>query len=133
MNRRTLATGAAWTLPAIVVAAAAPSLAASPTTPRIVAGEANKCPGASDVPGGFPKHGYVVHLTFDPAPEVVVPVTVLLNNGKYAQIVTDATRVGDTFTFVIDAKSSPSKLTVTVLADGTERPHALKASPRCTS
>ena len=40
MNRRTLAKGAAWTLPAIAVAASAPSLAASPTGPRIIAGHA---------------------------------------------------------------------------------------------
>lgn len=32
MNRRTLAKGIAWTLPAVTVAAAAPSLAASPRT-----------------------------------------------------------------------------------------------------
>ena len=131
MKRRDLAKGVAWTLPAIAVAASAPSLAASPTTPRIIAGGARKCPGASDVPGGFPKHGYVVHLSFDPQPEVVVPVSVLLNNGSYATVVTDATREGAGWSFVVDAGSSPSTLSVTVLADGVELTASLKASPHC--
>lgn len=130
-DRRTLAKGVAWTLPAIAVAASAPSLAASPSDPRIVAGHADKCPGASDVPGGFPKHGYVVHLTFDPHPQDVVPVTVLLGNGKYATVLTEATREGAEWSFVVDAGSSPSSLTVTVLADGNEHTHTLKASPHC--
>lgn len=131
MNRRTLAKGAAWTLPAIAVAASAPSLAASPGDPRIIAGEARKCPGNSDVPGGFPKHGYVVHLTLDPQPEIVVPVSVLLGNGKYATVVTDATREGTGWSFVVDAGSSPSQLSVTVLADGVELTASVKASPHC--
>lgn len=130
-SRRTLAKGAAWALPAIAVAAAAPSLAASPSDPRIIAGHSDKCPGASDVPGGFPKHGYVVHLTFDPQPEIVVPVSVLLNNGKYATVVTDAIREGADWSFVVDAGSSPSKLSVTVLADGVELTASVKASPGC--
>ena len=40
MKRRDLAKGVAWTLPAIAVAASDPSLAASPTDPRIIAGHA---------------------------------------------------------------------------------------------
>lgn len=129
VDRRSLAKGVAWTLPAITIAAAAPSLAASPVTR--VTGWAQKCPGASDVPGGWPKHGYVVHLDVTPTPEVVVPITVLLNNGKYGQIVTDATPGGVGWSFVVDAGSSPSKLTVTVLIDGTEHTVHVKAHPHC--
>ena len=128
MNRRALAKGVAWTAPAIMVAAAAPSLAASPTAPKVT-GSAWKCPGASDVPGGWPKHGYLVRLTTDA--EVVVPVEVTLGNGKWARIVTDATPVPGGFEFVVDAASSPSTLTVHAVVDGHPTTVTVKAHPRC--
>lgn len=128
MNRRTLTTGAAWTLPAIVVAAAAPSLAASPQPTR-VNGTACKMPGNS----GSIKHGYRVTLTVTPTPEVVVPISVLLGTGKYAQIVDDPTDSPDGLTFTVDATSSPSSLIVTVLVDGVEHVVDVKAFPRCPS
>ena len=130
MNRRSLAKGVAWTAPAIMVAAAAPSLAASETVTRVT-GWAEKCPGASDVPGGWPKHGYRVHLTITPEPSVVVPVSVLLGNGKWAQIVTDATPTGTGWAFVVDAGSSPSTLTVHAVIDGATHAVTVKAHPHC--
>ena len=133
IDRRTLAKGAAWTLPALAVAAAAPSLDASTTPPEdtCVNGYADKCPGVSDVPGGYPKHGYRVLLTIAPTPSVVVPVEVRQNNGKIAQILTDAVYTGLGWEFIVDAKSSPSKLTVIVNVDGTLHTIAIKASPHC--
>ena len=112
MNRRNLAKGAAWAAPVLMVAAAAPSVAASTPPPTRVTGWAEKCPGASDVPGGWPKHGYRVVLAITPEPSVVVPVEVTLGNGRWARIVTDATRTADGWEFVVDAGSSPSTLTV---------------------
>ena len=132
MNRRTVATGIAWTLPVVTVAAAAPSLAASSDPVTRVTGYADKCPGASDVPGGWPKHGYRVHLTIEPEPEVVVPVEVTLGNGKHATILGDATRDGGTWSFVVDAGSSPSTLTAHVVIDGSPATVTVKARPHCT-
>lgn len=79
MNRRALAKGAAWTAPAVMVAAAAPSLAASPQPTRVT-GWACKMPGNS----GAIKHGYRVTLSVTPTPQVVVPIAVVLANGQYA-------------------------------------------------
>lgn len=133
IDRRNLATGVAWAAPAITIAAAAPSLAASPTTPTpTVTGHADKCPGASDVPAGWPRHGYRVTLVVSPEPSVVVPVEVRLGNRKHATILTDATRTSAGWEFVVDAASSPSSLTVTANIDGSLRTVAVKARPHCT-
>ena len=129
MNRRALAKGVAWTAPAIMVAAAAPSLAASPTGAPKVTGSAWKCPGASDVPGGWPRHGYLVRLATDA--EVVVPVEVTLGNGRHATILGDAVPVPGGFEFVVDAGSSPSTLTVHAIVDGHPTTVTVKAHPHC--
>lgn len=135
IDRRTLAKGAAWAAPVLTVAAAAPMVAAStsptPTPTPTVSGFAEKCPGKSDVPGGWPKHGYRVVLTVRPEPSVVMPVDVRLGNGKYAKVITDATRIGEGWEFVVDAKSSPSKMTVTANVDGSLVTVAIKAHPHC--
>lgn len=130
MNRRTLAKGAAWTAPAIMVAAAAPSLAASPTDPDLSAA-ADKCPGQSDVPGGWPKHGY--RLTITGTPEVPEWVEVVLNNGKPAPVVAGPTPTAPgQWEYVLDAQSSPSTLTVTVkVANRPPETLTVKASPHC--
>lgn len=95
MNRRNFAKGAAWTVPAISIAAAAPMIAASTGFPTRVTGWACKMPGNS----GAIKHGYRVVLTITPEPQTVVPVQVVLGNGRYAQIVGDAHRTSDGWTF----------------------------------
>lgn len=130
MNRRDLAKGAAWTAPAIMVAAAAPSLAASPTDPALSAA-ADKCPGASDVPGGWPKHGY--RLTITGTAESPYGISVTLNNGKPATVVAGPTPTAPgVWEYVLDAGSSPSSLTVLVgLANGTTETLTAKASPHC--
>lgn len=132
IDRRTLAKGAAWAAPVLTVAAAAPMVAASHTPSPTVTGWADKCPGASDVPGQWPKHGYRVVLTVRPEPSVVVPVNVRLGNGKYAKVITDAIRSGEGWEFVVDANSSPSSMTVTVNIDGSLVTVAIKAHPHCT-
>ena len=132
IDRRTLATGVAWAAPVLTVAAAAPMVAASTPPGPTVTGHADKCPGASDVPGGWPKHGYRVVLTITPEPSVVVPVEVRLGNGKHATILGDATRTSAGWEFVVDAASSPSTLTVTANVDGSLRTVAVKAHPHCT-
>lgn len=131
MSRRQVATGVAWTLPAITIAAAAPSLAASPDDPQVVAGHADKCPGASDVPGGWPKHGY--RLTITGTAEAPYGISVTLNNGKPATVVAGPTPTAPgVWEYVLDAGSSPSSLTVLVgLANGTTETLTVKASPHC--
>ena len=127
-DRRTLAKGAAWAAPAIMVAAAAPSLAASSDVH--LTARADKCPGASDVPGGWPKHGY--RLVITGTADAPLAVTVVLNNGKTATIVAGPTPVAPgEWEYVLDAQSSPSRLTVAVtLATGTQT-LSVKASPHC--
>lgn len=131
IDRRTLAKGVAWMAPAISIAAAAPSLAASTSAEHKVAGFGDKCPGQSNVPHGFPKHGYRLVLTISPKPSIVVPVSVLQGNSKYATIVTDATFNGVGWEFIVDAKSSPSKVTVTVLVDDVEHTVDIDTRPHC--
>ena len=126
MNRRALAKGVAWAAPAIMVAAAAPSLAASSDPVARVTGYACKMPGNS----GQIKHGYRVTLSTDA--EVVVPVEVTLSNGRHAQIVGDADPVPGGFEFVVDATSSPSTLTVHAVVDGHPTTVTTKAHPHCT-
>ena len=132
IDRRTLATGVAWAAPVLTVAAAAPMVAASTSPAPTVTGFAEKCPGASDVPGGWPKHGYRVTLVIRPAASAVVPVEVRLGNRKHATILTDATRTSAGWEFVVDANSSPSSLTVTANIDGSLVTLAVKTHPHCT-
>lgn len=132
IDRRSLAKGAAWAAPVLMVAAAAPSVAASSPPLTRVTGWADKCPGASDVPGGWPKHGYRVVLAITPEPTAVVPVEVTLGNGKLALVLTHPTRTADGWEFVVDAGSSPSTLTITVDIDNTTHTFAVKAHPHCT-
>lgn len=130
VSRRNVAKGSAWAAPVLMVAAAAPMVAASTPAPTVI-GWADKCSGASDVPGGWPTHGYRVVLIPNPSASVVMPVDVSLGNGKYAKVITDATRTGEGWVFVVDAKSSPSKLTVTANVDGSLVAVAIKAHPHC--
>ena len=48
-NRRTVVKGAAWAVPAVAVASAAPAMASSPCIPEITFGDDScRCPGQSD-------------------------------------------------------------------------------------
>lgn len=128
VSRRNVAKGSAWAAPVLMVAAAAPMVAASTSPETTVTGWACKMPGNS----GPIKHGYRVTLVASPSASVVMPVEVRLGNGKMALIITDATRTGEGWEFVVDAKSSPSKLIVTVNVDGSLVTVAVKAHPHCT-
>lgn len=134
--RRQVAKGAAWTVPVLMVAAAAPSVAASSSPPALafkVTGWADKCPGASDVPGGWPKHGNRVVLTVLPISGSVTVDSVVLGNGKSATVLTDPVQVTSSWDweFVVDADSSPSTLTVLGSVDGKPFTCAVKAFPHC--
>lgn len=132
-TRRALAKGAAWTVPAIAIAASAPALAASDTTAVKVTGFADKCPGQSDVPGGFPKHGYRVVLTVLPVASSVVVGSVILGNGKTAAALTQPVQIGAGWEWelVIDAASSPSSLAVFGTVDGDPFECTVRAFPHC--
>lgn len=122
-SRRTVATGVAWALPAVGLAAAAPSLAASapgdgPSTPTVdtTTSFAEKCPGESAVPGGWPKQGYRLVLIVTPASAPAPLITsVVLGNGKAGEVLPiGPTRLGGgAWEYVVAAQSSPSSLTVT--------------------
>lgn len=143
ISRRHLAKGAAWTVPAVTIAASAPSLAASqssgedgPTPPVVVQGAsfAEKCQGQAQVPGGWPKQGYRMVLTVSsvdaPAPTVA---SVVLGNGSAATVVAGPVSIGaGEWEYVVKASASPSTLTVTyTITDGTVRTVTIPASPHC--
>lgn len=126
VDRRTVAKGAAWTLPVIAIAAAAPSVAAS-SSPEPPTGFAEKCPGQSDVPGDWPKHGYRLVMNGIDSQPVIAQVT--QNNGKTPLVVAGPTPLGGgSWEWVLDADSSPSSLTVTIVGYPTV---VVPASPHC--
>lgn len=127
-SRRSVAKGVAWTLPVLTVAAAAPSVAASSTLPPVtLIGKADKCPGNSDVPGGWPKHGY--RLEISGPTEVPVIEYVVLNNGDTPAVVAGPTMIAvNTWEWVLDAESSASKITVKLLG---YNQIVVKAKPHC--
>lgn len=136
VSRRSVAKGVAWTLPAVSIAAAAPSLAASPEEPVIEESSsyAEKCQGASQVPGGWPKQGYRVQVTVvpatAPAPDLLSAV---LGNGQVATIVAGPTALGEgLWEYVLDAASSPSTITLTyTIGAGETKTATIPASPHC--
>ena len=126
-DRRTVAKGVAWTLPVLTIAAAAPSLAASGSPTPTPAGWADKCPGASDVPGGWPKQGYRLVLSNVEGTPVIAHIE--QGNGKTPDVVQGPTPLGGkTWEWVIDAKSSPSTLIVTLVG---HMPATIKTHPHC--
>ncbi|KRE35531.1 hypothetical protein ASG73_16495 [Janibacter sp. Soil728] len=151
VSRRHLAKGAAWTIPAVAIAASAPSLAASPSNgpgegtpgdggsqpPVVVEGSsfAEKCQGNAEVPGGWPKQGYRMELTVSspdaPAPKVL---SVVLGNGSTGTVLDVGPvqlRPG-VWEYVVQAASSPSSLTITyTIGDGTTQSATIPASPHC--
>lgn len=131
IDRRALAKGAAWTVPAIAIAASAPALAASTTSAVKVTGFADKCPGQSDVPGGFPKHGYRVVLTVLPVASSVIVGSVVLGNSKTATALTQPVQIGIGWELVVDAASSPSSLAVFGSVDGEPFECRVRAFPHC--
>ena len=82
VSRRTVAKGAAWTVPAITVAAAAPALAASESTepPVIVEGlsHGSRCQGNNEIPQG---KGYRIFLKVEPT-DAPAPVLNSAVNGS---------------------------------------------------
>lgn len=137
VSRRSVAKGVAWTLPAVSIAAAAPSLAASDHEPPTIeesSSYAEKCQGASQVPGGWPKQGYRLQVTVvpatAPAPNLVSAV---LGNGQSASIVAGPTALGPgLWEYVLDAGSSPSSITITyTIGDGETRTATVPARPHC--
>lgn len=148
VSRRHLAKGAAWTVPAVAIAASAPSLAASgssspgdgapgTTPPAVVEGMslADKCQGKSQVPGGWPKQGYRLELTVSPvtAPAPTIS-SITLGNGSPGEVlaVTPVQLRPGVWEYVVRAASSPSTLTVTyAIGDGRVQTARVHASPHC--
>lgn len=127
IDRRNIAKGAAWTLPVIAIAAAAPSLAAS-GSPAPPTGHADKCPGQSDVPGDWPKQGY--RLVMHGIDDTPIIASITQNNGKVPDVVAGPTPLSPgSWEWVLDATSSPSSLTVTIVG---YPPVVIPASPHCT-
>ena len=134
-TRRTIVKGAAWAVPVLAVAPAAPAMAASPAPEPACTWEGAKCPGSSDTPKGWPKHGYL--LIADCATwDVYLPaLTYAGGNGKPLPVAVDeqgramhgATVDGRRYV-VLDGRSSPETVRVydatgTKIATVHTRPH----------
>lgn len=146
VSRRHLAKGAAWSLPAVAIAAAAPSLAASeagsrgsgdPQPPVVIQASsfAQKCQGQAEVPGGWPKQGYRMVLTVS-SPDAAAPqvISVVLGNNKPGTVldIAPVQLSPGVWEYVVKAASSPSSLTITyTIGDGTIRTATISASPHC--
>lgn len=136
VSRRSLAKGAAWALPAVSIAAAAPSLAASPEEPEIdeATSFAEKCQGISQVPGGWPKQGYRIQVTVVPetAPAPAL-ISVVLGNGQEAVLLAGPTAISaGLWEYVVDAASSPSTITLTyTIGTGATQTATIPARPNC--
>lgn len=137
VSRRTLAKGVAWTLPAVSIAAAAPSLAASPVEiPAIdaAASFAQKCQGQSQVPAGWPKQGYRIQVTVVPANAPAPALTsVVLGNGQVGTVVAGPNLVGSgLWEYMVDATSSPSSIDLTyTIGSGETQTATIPAGPGC--
>lgn len=149
LTRRSMAKGVAWALPAVSIAASAPSLAASDSSSIPGGGDggdpappvvdeatsfAEKCQGQSQVPGGWPKQGYRLVLTTSADAPAPIISSVVLGNGKEAEVLPiGPTAIGPgAWEYVIKAKSSPSSLTVVyTINGGSTRTATISASPHC--
>lgn len=123
LSRRTV-----WSAPVIVVAAAAPQVAASPQN-TVSISNARKCPGNSDVPGGFPKHGYTMEV-YSSVDQIHV-VQVVTGNGKEAEVVLFEPISDNRWELVVDAASSPSTIVVTLSVAGVNSQHLVATAPHC--
>lgn len=103
MSRRTVLAGAAWSVPVIAVATAAPAMAASPPVIITFEGEACKHPGASATPGDpsgdeFKTYHFDLVVENTTTTDVTVEIVSFTVNGVLAgEIVTfpDPIVVGD--------------------------------------
>lgn len=140
VSRRTLAKGVAWTAPAIAVAAAAPSLAASSSTvdpPTVDESRSHgtRCQGSSQEPSGYNK-GYRVFLAVEPADAPApVLVSVVNGSGKTQTIVGGplpvAGRAG-VYEYVVEGDSSATWVDVTyTIGESTVMPARVQTSPHC--
>lgn len=126
-SRRTIAKGAVWAVPTLLVGGAAPAFAASP--PPYLTSVACKAPGESDVPGGYPKHGYLYTITTRSA---LVTITVLSVAVNGVNVVWSIRTVGPNKSLIlVDANSSPSSFVMTMLVNGVRVVETVSASPHC--
>jgi hypothetical protein len=94
VSRRSVARGAAWSVPLVVVGVAAPAFAASAATPTAVPGASCKCPGsggnnfnfkavlAFTTPGNDSWMIHVLSWTFDNATVPTNPADTTLTGGE---------------------------------------------------
>ncbi|WP_433955757.1 hypothetical protein [Janibacter indicus] len=138
ISRRNVAKGIAWTAPAITIAAAAPSLAASETEiPSIDEGRSHgtRCQGASQEPAGYNK-GYRVFLAVEPATAPApVLVSVVNGSGKTQTVVSGPIAVADepgVYEYVVEGGSSATWLDITyTIGDGPVTAARIQTSPHC--
>ena len=136
-SRRRLAKGIAWTAPAITIAAAAPSLAASETEiPSIDEGRSHgtRCQGASQEPAGY-NRGYRIFLAVEPvdAPAPIL-VSAVNGSGDVQNVVRGPlpTDVPGVYEYVVEGDSSSTWLDISYrFGDGPVQTARIQTAPHC--
>lgn len=138
ISRRSLAKGVAWAAPAVTIAAAAPSLAASVGEPPTVdesLSHGTRCQGASQEPAGYNK-GYRVFLAVEPATAPApVLVSVVNGSGDTQTVVRGPLAVSGkpgVYEYVVEGDSSATWLDITYsIGDGPVTAARIQTSPNC--
>lgn len=140
ISRRSLAKGVAWAAPAVTIAAAAPSLAASVGEPPTVdegRSHGTRCQGSSQEPAGYNK-GYRVFLAVEPATAPApVLVSVVNGSGETQTIVSGPVAVSGkpgVYEYVVEGGSSSTWLDVTyTIGGGPVSPGRIQTRPHCAA
>jgi hypothetical protein len=119
-TRRTLVKGAAWTVPVISIAAAAPAYASSTTV--IVSGPAtSKCSGRSA--GGSTEFTYIFTFTTDGALANATVANLVINGTVFAvdRVVVEGSLIHVVSTSSSDSANAAGTGVLTYTVDGTDR------------
>ncbi len=145
VSRRTLARGAAWTVPMVAIAVAAPAYAASQVlAPTVDAGASCKCPGsgannfnfkavlAFTTPGNDNWKIHVTSWTFDSVNVAALPADTTLTNGE-GNVILVVNRSNSAAKHTISVVYTAQNLTTMETVSGSFGPIELTFSPNCAS
>ena len=135
LSRRNLTKGAAWAVPGLTIAAAAPSLAASDSgsvNPGLSHG--TRCQGAAEEGEGYNK-GYRIFLAVEPA-GAPAPVLVSASNENGDQTVVAGPLAVEgnpgVYEYVVEGDASANFLTINyTIGDGPLQTVSIPTSPHC--
>ena len=145
VSRRTLARGAAWTVPLVAVAVAAPAFAASQDlAPTVDAGASCKCPGsggnnhdfktvlAFTTPGNDDWKIHVTSWTFDGANVATLPADTTLTGGD-GNVILTINLTNSEAKHMVSVVYTAQNLTTMETVSGSFGPIELTFAPNCVS